>query len=111
MTTGVLPPSAVPGWLRSLSVDVRAVAVLDATGGLLAGDPAVGARAAEALSRAGSAAEHVTGDGLLVARSARHAVAVTVGPQALAGLHLADLRAALAALDAAAGPAASRPGR
>jgi hypothetical protein len=110
MTTGVLPPSAVPGWLRSLSVDVRAVAVLDAAGGLLAGDPAVGARAAGPLSRAASAV-HMTGDGLLVARSARYAVAVTVGPQALVGLHLADLRAALAALDAATGPAASRPGR
>jgi hypothetical protein len=104
MTTGVLPPSTVPAWLRSLSVDVRAVAVLDAAGTVLAGDVALGARAAAARARA----EHVAGDGLLVVRSARHAVAAAVGPLALVGLHLADLRAALAALDAA--PAgASRP--
>jgi hypothetical protein len=111
MTTGVLPPSAVPAWLRSLSLDVRAVAVLDAAGAVLAGDPALGARAARALAPAAGDTEQVVGDGLLAVRSARHAVAVAVGPLALVGLHLADLRAVVAALDAAPDAAASRPER
>ena len=86
-------------WLRSLSVDVRASAVLDASGALLAGDAALGARAAAALAAApGGDAEVRTGD-LLAVRSARHAVAAALGPHALERLARADLHAALTALD------------
>jgi hypothetical protein len=92
-----LTPHAALGWLRSLSIDITAAAVLDANGAVLAGDPALAhmgeARVSDALA----------GDrtGLLIARSDRHAVVVRTGPKALERLTRADLQAALAALDAA----------
>jgi hypothetical protein len=82
-----LTPEAALGWLRSLSVDIRAAAVLDASGALLAGDPAL----------AGAA----PGRRVLVARSDRHAVVVRHGRRALEGLLQADMQAALAALEPA----------
>ena len=85
-TRSALTPAGALGWLASLSIDVRAAAVLDATGAVLAGDPA--------LAQAG-------GPDVMVARSERHAIVVRTGPRALKRLLQADLRAALEALDMA----------
>ena len=80
-----LTPEAALGWLRSLSVDIRQAAVLDASGAVLAGDPAL----------AGApAARH-----LLAVRSERHSVVVRHGRRALRGLLRADMEAALAGLE------------
>jgi hypothetical protein len=87
-----LTPHAALGWLRSLSIDITAAAVLDANGAVLAGD-AVLARDAALASDAAPAAP-----GLISARSDRHAIVVRVGPRALERLVRADVQAALAAL-------------
>jgi hypothetical protein len=88
MTTGPpLTPQAALGWLRSLSVDIRAAAVLDASGAVLAGDRAL--RDAPAGRR------------VLVRRSDRHALVIRHGRRALEGLLRADMDAALAALEGA----------
>jgi hypothetical protein len=85
MTSSALTPEAALGWLRSLSVDIREAAVLDASGAVLAGDASLAsARAAR---------------GVLVARSGRHAVVVRHGRRALPGLLQADLGAALGSLE------------
>jgi hypothetical protein len=73
MTSSALTPEAALGWMRSLSVDIRDAAVLDASGAVLAGD--------------------------LVARSDRHAVVVRHGRKALPGLLQADLETALGSLE------------
>jgi hypothetical protein len=102
-----LSPAGALGWLSSLSIDLRASAVLDAGGARLAGDADVARRAAALLEATpaapGEAAraravEARDGD-LLAVRSERHAVAAALGPRALERLARADLRAALAALD------------
>jgi hypothetical protein len=80
-----LTPEAALGWLRSLSVDIRQSAVLDASGAVLAGDPAL----------AGAPA----GRHLLTVRSERHTVVVRHGRRALGGLLQADMEAALAGLE------------
>ena len=88
MTTAPpLTPEAALGWLRSLSVDIREAAVLDASGAVLAGDPAL--------------AGAPRGRRVMVARSERHAVVVRHGRRALEGLLRADMEAALAALEGA----------
>ena len=86
-TRAALSPRGALGWLQSLSVDVRAAAVLDADGAVLAGDPA--------LARAGAGA----GADVMVARSERHAIVVRTGPFTVKRLLEADLRAALADLE------------
>jgi hypothetical protein len=86
-TRAALTPAGALGWLGSLSVDVRAAAVLDAAGTVLAGDPAV--------------AQAQEGADVIVARSERHAIVVRTGPRPLKRLMEADLRAALAALEIA----------
>ena len=68
-TRSALTPAGALGWLASLSVDIRAAAVLDAAGAVLAGDPAL--------------AQAQEGSDLMVARSERHAIVVRAGPQAL----------------------------
>jgi hypothetical protein len=79
-----LTPHAALGWLRSLSIDLRALAILDADGAVLAGDAALaGARET----------------GLIVARSGHHAIVVRPGPKALERLVRADVQAALEALE------------
>jgi hypothetical protein len=86
-TSPLLTPDSALGWLRSLSVDIRQSAVLDASGAVLAGDQAL----------AGAPrARHV-----LVARSEHHALVVRHGRRALEGLLRADMEAALAALEGA----------
>jgi hypothetical protein len=85
MTTAqLLNPEAALGWLRSLSVDIREAAVLDASGAVMAGDPAL--------------AGTPRGRHLLIARSEHHAVVVRHGRRALEGLLRADMEAALGAL-------------
>ena len=84
-TRAALTPAGALGWLGSLSIDVRAAAVLDADGTVLAGDPTL--------------AGTPEGEGVMVARSDGHAIVVRTGPRALKRLLEADLRAALAALE------------
>jgi hypothetical protein len=86
-TRSALTPAGALGWLATLSIDVRAAAVLDAAGTVLAGDPA--------LAGAGE------GSDVMVARSERHAIVVRTGPRALERLLRADLQAALAGLEIA----------
>ena len=86
-TRAALTPAGALGWIGSLSIDVRAAAVLDAAGTVLAGDPALA-----------SAAE---GADVIVARSERHAIVVRTGPRPLKRLLQADLTAALAGLEVA----------
>jgi hypothetical protein len=87
MTAGPsLTPQTALGWLRSLSVDIREAAILDAAGTLLAGDPAL--------------ADAPTGRNILLARSQRHAVVVRHSRRALEGLLRADMEAALAVVEA-----------
>jgi hypothetical protein len=108
VSAAALSPEGALAWVRSLSIDVRAAAVLDASGAVLAGDPALGARAAEALRAAGAArapgsAGPVTGDSvhvgdLMAVRAGGHVVAAAVGPLALGRLVRCDLAAAAEAL-------------
>ena len=84
-TRSALTPAGALRWLGSLSVDMRAAAVLDAEGAVLAGDPA--------LARAQAGAD------VMVARSERHAIVVRTGPLPVKRLLEADLRAALAGLE------------
>jgi hypothetical protein len=96
---GGLSPAGALAWLASLSVDVRASAVLGADGACLAGDAPLARRAAAALGTGrGRLAEVRDGD-LLAVRGERHAIAAVLGPHALERLARADLRAALTALD------------
>jgi hypothetical protein len=86
MTTGPpLTPHAALGWLRSLSVDLEAIAILDASGAVLAGDLGL------------TPEDH----GVLAARSERFVIVVRPGPQALPRLVGLDLRTALDALETA----------
>jgi hypothetical protein len=85
MTSSPLTPDAALGWLRSLSVDIREAAVLDASGAVIAGDPAL--------------ADMPTGRGILVTRSDRHAIVVRHGRRTLEGLLRADMHAAVEALE------------
>ena len=86
-TRAALTPAGALGWLGSLSIDVRAAAVLDAAGTVLAGDPTLAAVPA--------------GGDAIVARSQRHAIVVRTGPRPLKRLLEADLRAALESLEMA----------
>jgi hypothetical protein len=86
-TRAALTPAGALGWLGSLSIDVRAAAVLDADGAVLAGDPAL----------AGVPA----GGDVVVARSERHAIVVRTGPRPLRRLLQADLHTALEGLEIA----------
>jgi hypothetical protein len=95
MTPGSpLTPHAALGWLRSLSIDLRQVAILDAEGAVLAGDAALAQGANAALAQRAEAADKR----LIVARSGHHAIVVRPGPKALERLVRADLQAAVEAL-------------
>ena len=86
-TRAALTPAGALGWLESLSIDMRAAAVLDADGGVLAGDPALaGVR---------------EGGDVIVARSDAFAIVVRTGPRALKRLLEADVRTALEGLEVA----------
>ena len=86
-TRAALTPAGVLGWLGSLSIDVRAAAVLDADGTVLAGDPAL--------------AGTPEGGDVIVVRYEGHAIVVRTGPRALRRLLQADLRDALDGLEVA----------
>jgi hypothetical protein len=108
VTGPALTPDAALAWLGSLSIDLDAMAVVDAGAAVdppgpgphavLAGDSALGRRAADALAAAPGSTEVDHGD-LLAVRRGRRAVAASVGRHALRGLVRADLAAAAAALD------------
>jgi hypothetical protein len=98
MSAAALSPAGALAWLGSLSIDLRATAVLDASGAVLAGDAALGARAAAALATAGPDAAEVRDGDLLAVRAGGHAVAAALGPLALTRLTRADLGAAARAL-------------
>ena len=105
-----MPPALTPdlalAYVRELSADIRAVAVLDADGALLAGDEAVAA-AAWPLLAAGEETEAVTASGVVcTARDERHAIVAACGRFALPSVVRGDLRTALAGLRGTApGPA------
>jgi hypothetical protein len=84
-----LTPEGALGWLRSLSIDVRSAAVLDADGKVLAGDPGL----------APAAVGGAPATSLLITRSERFAIAVRPGPKAIERLLRADMGSALAALE------------
>ena len=86
MTTGPpLTPDAALGWLRSLSVDLEAIAILDASGAVVTGDFGLTPES----------------QGVRAARSEHFAVVVRPGPQAIPRLVGLDIRAALDALETA----------
>jgi hypothetical protein len=86
-TRAALTPAGALGWLGSLTIDVRAAAVLDADGAVLAGDPAL--------------AGMPEGGDVVVARSERHVIVVRTGPRPLERLLRADLHTALEGLEIA----------
>jgi hypothetical protein len=99
--TPALTPELALEYLRELSADIRAGAVLDADGELLAGPPEFAEPARTLLAAAGDAIDvHVaTADGaVFAARDARHAIVVACGRFALPSLARYDLRMVLADL-------------
>jgi hypothetical protein len=104
-----LTPALAVDYVRELSADVRAVVVLDAHGGLLAGPPELEARARALLEAGGGAGELEAGGpaGVVCAvRSESHAAVAICGRFAIGGVVRNDLRTALAAL-AGRSPAAA----
>jgi hypothetical protein len=97
MTGAALSPAGALAWLRSLSVDLRGAAVLDATGAVLAGDSDLARRAAAALAAHPGADEVRDGDLLAVRRSGR-VVAAALGPGSLARVARLDLQTAAEAV-------------
>ena len=99
--TPALTPARALDYLRELSADIRAGAVLSADGALLAGPEALAAPARELIDAADDAADvHVTTtDGaVFVARDDRHAIVLACGRFALPSLARYDLRMVLADL-------------
>jgi hypothetical protein len=99
--TAALTPAHALAYLALLSTDIQKAAVLDAEGGLLAGDERVAAAARAALaSSEGVDVRAAAGDGAVyVSRSERHSVAVEVGRFALGSVVIDDLRRVLRELD------------
>jgi len=107
-----LTPALAVDYVRELSADVRAVVVLDARGGLLAGPRELEAPARALLEAAAGAGELEAGGpgGVVCAvRSASHAAVAVCGRFAIAGIVRADLRAALAAVEGGSAAAAEAP--
>jgi hypothetical protein len=99
--TPALTPARALDYLRELSADIRAGAVLDADGTLLAGPDSLAEPARDLIDAAADAADvHVTtGDGaVFVARDDRHAIVLACGRFALPSLARYDLRMVLADL-------------
>ena len=103
MTTS-LAPATVPPYLATLSVDLRACAVLDASGSVVAGDPALGGRAWALLGGAATGEAVTTGcrpsaaGHLLSARNRRFTVVAEAGPLTLTTVLIEDLERVLRAL-------------
>jgi hypothetical protein len=107
--TARLEPALALGWLRELSAGLRAAAVLDAGGRLLAGDERLAAPARRLLAASPDAPtvrEPASGGALLlVARSADgSAVAALAGPEALVELLEHDLETVVSDLGSATMP-------
>jgi hypothetical protein len=107
VSAAALSPAGALAWVRSLSIDVREGAVLDASGAVLAGDAELGARAAAALRAASATAVAGAADAspgevhdgdLMTVRVGGHAVAASLGDLALERLARHDLAAAARAL-------------
>jgi hypothetical protein len=96
-----LTPALALDYLRELSADIRAGAVLGADGSLLAGPEALAepARALLAAAPAAADVQVVTADGtVFAARDEDHAVVVVCGRFALPSLARYDLRVVLGEL-------------
>jgi hypothetical protein len=93
-----LSPAGALAWIASLSIDVREAVVLGVSGAVLAGDPALGARAAAALQAAAPGTTELRVGDLMAVRAGGIAVAAALGPLALAGLARLDLEAAAKAV-------------
>jgi hypothetical protein len=100
-----MPPALTPAraleYLRELSADIRAGAVLDAGGRVLAGAEALADPARALLTAAGDATDvHVTTDdgAVFLARDAQHAIVLACGRLALPSLARYDLRMVLSDL-------------
>jgi len=105
-----LTPARALDYLRELSADIRAGAVLDAGGALLAGSDELASPARALLAAAGDASDvHVTtGDGaVFLATDGRHAIVLACGRFALPSLARYDLRMVLADLGATGDEAAA----
>jgi hypothetical protein len=102
MTSGAaLTPALAVDYLRELSADIRAVAVLSAAGEPLAGPPELAEPARALLQAAPDAAEIevATGGGAVhAARSDEHAVVAVCGRFALPALIRYDLKVVLGEL-------------
>ena len=114
MTPGAaLTPELAVDYLRELSADINAVAVLTAAGEPLAGNAEVVAAARTLLAAAPDAAEievATAGGAVHAARSAEHAVVAVCGRFALPALIRYDLKVVLGELatgDGSGDPAAS----
>jgi len=104
--TPALTPALAVDYLRELSADIHAAAVLTPTGAPLAGDPSIAGPARDLLAAAPGAAElHVVtaGGAVYAARSEHHAIVVACGRFALPALIRYDLKVVLAELDPAGG--------
>ena len=87
--TAALTPELALAYVRELSADVKAGAVLDPEGAVLAGSPGLAG-----LPEGGDRA-------LLVERSGAYAMVIECGPFAMPDVIRLDMRAALASLDSA----------
>ncbi len=102
MTDGSLTPTLALAYLRELSLDVHSAVVLDASGGVRAGDAELAARARSLLGEradAGSWSVQADGETVVLARAADGtAIVLSAGDQALLPLIFHDLTAILAAV-------------
>jgi hypothetical protein len=101
MTTPLTPALAL-AYVRELSADVIAAAILDAAGALLAGPEPLAEPARALLESAASSPALLEGatdaGAVFAARAESHAIVVVTGPFALPRLTRHDLRMALAAV-------------
>ena len=105
-----LTPVLALEYLRELSADIRAGIILDARGGIVAGEPGLAAAARQLLAgMAGAVEAHGrSGTGVVVAgRSDAFAIVLVCGSQALVGLVRHDVRLVLGDLGAPARPVGS----
>ena len=99
--TPALTPDLAVGYLRELSADIRAAAVLSPAGEPIAGAPELAGAARELLAAAPDAAEievATAGGAVYAARDEQHAVVAVCGRFALPALVRYDLKVVLAEL-------------
>ena len=106
--TAALSPDLAIAYVRELSADVRAAAVLGSDGARLAGPVGLAAPARELLAALGDASQATVRrpTGVVVAaRGPEHSLVAVAGPLALSGPLLLDARAAVgAAADGSVAP-------